>query len=255
MSRNSFMMVTALLSAVLMLTGCGTPAKKSSDEPNEARRAAETNASLGQQYMDRGQYEVAQEKLKRAVAYDKTYAPAHTLLGVLYETLGQPDLAMEEYRLAVRYDPTDGDVNNNYAVFLCGLNKSDEADRYFQAAMQDPFYTTPQVVYANAGLCSLHSNSLDKAERYLRQSLEYDQKFAPALLPMAELQFQQGAFLNARAFLQRFEAVGNRDARSLFLGYRIENALGDRATASKYMNDLLAGFPDSVEASQAREQN
>ena len=42
--------------------------------------------------MDRGQYEIALEKLKKAVAYDKTYAPAHTMLGVLYETIGENEL-------------------------------------------------------------------------------------------------------------------------------------------------------------------
>ena len=255
MNSSTLKLGVAWLSVALTLTGCVSQEKKTSSEPNEARKAAETNASLGRQYLDRRQYEVAQEKLKRAVAHDKTYAPAHTLLGVLYETLGQMDLAMEEYRLAVRYDPTDGDVNNNYAVFLCSQNKSAEADPYFQAAMQDPFYATPQVVYANAGLCSLRANSLDKAERYLRQSLEYDEKFAPALLPMAELQYQRGAYLSARAFLQRFEAVGAKDAQSLFLGYRIESALGDLATAGRYKNDLLAGFPGSTEAAQARDQN
>jgi type IV pilus assembly protein PilF len=244
-----------LLLGALLLTGCASPANKASDSPSRARKAAATNTSLGRQYIDLGKYEIALEKLKRAVAYDKTYAPAHTLLGVLHETLGQRDQAMKEYRLAVRYDPDDGDVNNNYAVFLCGQNKGEEADQYFQVAMEDPFYDTPKVLYANAGLCALQANNLDKAERYLRQSLEYDEKFAAALLPMAELQFRGGSFLNARAFLQRFEAVGESDAQSLLLGYRIESALGDTATADKYRRDLLGSFPDSAEAKLAREQN
>jgi type IV pilus assembly protein PilF len=244
-----------MLLGALLLMACGSPASKTSDEPDRARKAAETNTSLGRQYLDLGKYEVAQEKLKRAVAYDKTYAPAHTMLGVLYETLGQMDQAMEEYRLAVRYDPSDGDVNNNYAAFLCGQNKSKEADHYFQVAMQDPFYSTPKVLYANAGLCALQANTLDKAERYLRQSLEYDAKFAAALLPMADLQYRRGAYLSARAFLQRFEAVGASDAQSLLLGYRVESALGDLAIASHYKRDLLERFPDTAEAGIAREQN
>ena len=244
-----------VLLGMLLLAACGSPGSKTSDEPDSARKAAETNTSLGRQYLDLGKYEVAQEKLKRAVAYDKTYAPAHTVLGVLYETLGQTDQAMEEYRLAVKYDPKGGDVNNNYGAFLCGQNKSKEADRYFQVAMQDPFYATPKVLYANAGLCALQANTLDKAERYLRQSLEYDEKFASALLPMADLQYRNGNYLSARAFLQRFEAVSSRNAQSLLLGFRIESALGDLQTAGRYKSDLSAQFPDSSEAVQTREQN
>ena len=244
-----------LLIAALSLANCSSPQSKKPNEPNQEHKAAETNTALGRQYMDRREYEVALEKLKRAVAYDKTYAPAHTLLGVLYETLGQQDMAVKEYRLAVHYDPTDGDVNNNYAVYLCGANKNEEADHYFQTAMKDPFYSTPKVVYANAGLCALGANDLDKAERYLRQSLEYDAEFAPALLPMADLNYRNGAYLNARAFLQRYEATGASDAQSLLLGYRIEGALGNSAGAGHYKSDLISKFPNSAEAVKAREQN
>lgn len=244
-----------VLLAILCLAGCSSPLRKNLDEPSEVRKAAETNAKLGRQYMDRRQYEVALEKLKRAVAYDKTYAPAHTLLGVLYETLDQQDLASAEYRLAVHYDPSDGDVNNNYAVYLCGQDKREEAGRYFQVAMKDPFYATPEVVYVNAGLCALRANDLDKAETYLRQSLEYDAQYAPALLPMADLSYRTEAFMRARAFLQRFEAVAVSNAQSLLLGYRIESALGDAASSGRYQRDLLDKFPNSAEAAQAREQN
>lgn len=256
MSNNKIMKLSrVLLLAILLAPGCGSPVRKSPDEPTEARKAAETNANLGRQYMDRSQYEVALEKLKRAVAYDKTYAPAHTLLAVLYKTLGQQDQAGEEYRLAVHYDPTDGDVNNNYAVYLCGQQKSEEADRYFQVAMKDPFYSTPKLVYSNAGLCALSANDLDKAETYLRQSLGYDAQYAPALLSMADLSYREEAFLRARAFLQRFEAVAVSNAQSLLLGYRIEGALGDGVSSGRYQRDLLDKFPNSAEAVKAREQN
>jgi len=254
MPMNRLMKISCVLLCAILLAGCASTPDKISDEPSRTRKAAETNTALGRQYIDRHEYEVALEKLKRAVAYDKTYAPAHTLLGVLYETLGEQDLALKEYRLAVHYDPKDGDVNNNYAVYLCGINKNKEADQYFQVAMKDPFYSTPKVLYANAGICALGANDLDKAERYLRQSLEYDAEFASALLPMADLNFRKGAFLNARAFLQRFEASGVSDAHSLLLGFRIESALGSADTAAHYKHDLLEKFPKSAEAAQVTDQ-
>ena len=75
---------TAML-LVVLLAGCFAAPEKTADEN---RKAAETNTSLGRQYMERGDYEIALEKLKRAIAFDKTYAPAHTMLGILYETIG-----------------------------------------------------------------------------------------------------------------------------------------------------------------------
>ena len=77
-----------LLIAVLFIASCESTPKKSEESQ---RKAAETNTSLGRNYMDLGQYEIALEKLKRAVAHDKTYAPAHTLLGILYETIGETE--------------------------------------------------------------------------------------------------------------------------------------------------------------------
>jgi len=248
-------MILVCLVATGLLAACVPASSTKSDEPSEKLKAAETNTALGRQYMERGQYEVALEKLKRAVAFEKTYAPAHTLLGILYETLGMTKQAGEEYRLAVQYDPDDGDVNNNYAAFLCGQGKGNEAWKYFEKAFQDPFYDTPQVAYANAGLCALGLGELDKAEKYLRQSLEYDAEITESLIAMANLNFRNGNYLSARAFLQRYEAIAEPTAQSLLLGFRTENALGDTSAANQYRDDLLSQFPNSAEAEQLRGSN
>lgn len=232
--------LTVALLALLLTAGCASEPRKSDAE---LRKAAETNTALGRQYMDRGQYEIALEKLKRAVAYDKTYAPAHTLLGVLYETIGENEDAEVEYRLAVRHDPTDGEVNNNLGAFLCSNGKAREAEPFFDMAVDDPFYTTPQVALTNAGACALDRGELDKAESYLRQSLKIDQKSGASLLPMAEVSYRQGSFLRARAFLQRYEAVAPANEESLRLGVLIETALGDERSAEKYRAELKDKYP------------
>lgn len=236
------------LTLLLGLAACVSTASEKSD--SELRRAAETNTALGRQYMDRGEYEIALEKLKRAVAYDKTYAPAHTMLGILYETIGQTREAGEEYRKAVKHDPQGGSVNNNYGAYLCGTGKQKEAERYFLAAVDDPFYDTPAIALSNAGSCALALGDLDKAESFLRQSLEYDDKLGAALLPMAEVSYRQGSYLRARAFLQRFESVGPTTRESLVLGYRIESQLGDQKSAERYRLELVERYPDALQAGQ-----
>lgn len=235
--------VAALL--LLLAAGCTSTPDLSK---TEMRKAAETNTALGRQYMERGQHEIALEKLKRAVAYDKTYAPAHSMLAILYETIGKSGEAGEEYRKALQYDPEDGDVNNNYGAFLCGTGKRKEAAPYFLAAVKDPFYETPEVALTNAGSCALADGDLDKAESFLRQSLEYDDKLGAALLPMAEVSYRKESFLQARAFLQRYEAVGPINQESLSLGYRIESRLGDGKSAEHYRRELLERYPGSMKA-------
>ena len=229
---------------LVLLAGCSSTPNQSD---KEMRKAAETNTSLGRQYMERGQHEIALEKLKRAVAYDKTYAPAHSMLAILYETIGKPEQAGEEYRKAVQYDPEGGEVNNNYGAYLCGIGKQKEAEPYFRVAIEDPFYQTPEVALSNAGACALAQGDLDKAETFLRQSLEHDAKLGAALLPMAEVSYRKESFLQARAFLQRYEAVGPENQSSLSLGQRIETRLGDQQAADRYRRSLQERYPGSTE--------
>ena len=238
-------LILMIFSMFLGVAACSSGPQQADDEN---RKAAETNTALGRQYMDRGQYEIALEKLKRAVAQDQTYAPAHTLLAILYETIGRREEAEKEYRKAVRYAPEDGEVNNNLGAFLCATGRAAEADQYFAVAVQDPFYDTPAIALSNAGSCALAAGNLDKAESYLRQSLEYDDKLGSSLLPMAEVCYRNGEFLRARAFLQRYESVGPMNEESLSLGYRIEQQLGDARAAERYRLELLDRYPDAARA-------
>jgi len=242
----------ALLVLVLLMTACTTPGGK--DQASENRKAAKTNTSLGQGYMQRKQYEIALEKLKRAIAYDKTYAPAHTVMAVLYETIGDLEQAEKEFFLALKYDSSDGDINNNYGAFLCRIGKGEGAEQYFLNALKDPFYQTPEIAYLNAGNCALEQGDLDKADTFLRESLKINDKLPSALISMADVSYQMGNYLRARAFLQRFGSVGAWAADSLLLGYRIESKLGDAEAANRYRLELLERFPNSSQAGWANGQ-
>ena len=241
----------SMLVLVLGMAACASTAEQP-QKSDEARKAAEINTSLGREYMSRGQDEVALEKLKKAIAADPDYAPGHTMIAVLYEQIGELELAGRHYEKAVKASPANGDVNNNYGVFLCNEGRYSESERYFLQAVKDPFYSTPEVAYANAGSCFIQDGRLDKAERYLRQSLEYDGEFPDALLAMSSLEFRNADFLGARAFLQRYEATGTETAEGLALGMRIEEQLGDMASATAYRNRLLSRFPDSIEAKRLK---
>jgi type IV pilus assembly protein PilF len=242
-----------VLAAVMLVSGCASTAERPQPRPDAARQAAQVNTSLGREYMARGQFEVALEKLKKAIAADPGYGPGHTLIAILYERIGELDRAGKHYREAVAINPDNGDVNNNYGVFLCGRGQATEAEPYFLQAVRDPFYSTPEIAFANAGSCMMEANDLEKAEKYLRRSIEYNNDFTGALLSMAALKYQQGDYLSARAFLQRFEAGGSETAEGLWLGVRIETRLHDTRSARGYRERLLSRFPDSPEAARAKQ--
>ncbi len=243
---------TAILGSLvsLLLAGCASNPSDDGSADSDRRRAAELNTQLGREYMTRGQYEIALEKLKKAVESDDDYAPAHTMLAVLYETLGEDEFAGEHFEAAVRAAPNNGDANNNYGAFLCRTGKPERADRYFLTALDDPFYLTPAVAMANAGSCAIQRGDFQKADTYLRQSLAYDPNFPDALFSLAALNYEQGELLRARAFLQRYDGVADMSAESLLLGYRIETGLDNPEDARRYRTQLLQQFPSAPEAQE-----
>ena len=105
---------------------------------------------------------------------------------------------------------------------------------------------------ANAGSCAMKNNMLTDADTYLRSALNYDSTFPDALFSMAKLNQIQQNYLQARAFLQRYEAATAQTAESLFLGYEIEMSLHDEKTARQYLSLLNSKFPGSNEAEEAR---
>ncbi|MFT5140861.1 MAG: type IV pilus assembly protein PilF, partial [Rhodothermales bacterium] len=143
-----------------ILTGCAGSGSYQDENDSAGRQAAEINTSLGQEYLERGKYEIALEKLKKAINSDPDYAPAHTVIAVLYERIGELDLAEKHYLTAVDILPNNGDVNNNYGVFICQNGEPERAAAYFYKATLDPFYRTPAVALANAGSCELQQGDL-----------------------------------------------------------------------------------------------
>jgi type IV pilus assembly protein PilF len=237
---------------ILLLGACASSDNSVGSTDSPALQSAKINTSLGTEYMNRGQYEIALEKLKKATRADPNYAPAHTVLAVLYEQIGEPKLAEGHYKRAVEITPDNGDVNNNYGAYLCQTGETGKAEKYFLKATSDPFYRTPEVALSNAGSCAMQSGNLDNAERYLRQSLEYDAEFADALLLMADLSLRKGESFRARAFLQRYEGVGPETIDSLSLGHRVETGLQNDAGAAKYLDQILLQFPNSNYAENFR---
>ena len=76
-----------------------------------------------------------------------------------------------------------------------------------------------------------------------------------ALLRMAILSYQSSRYLPARAYLERYREVGPQTAESLWLGYRVEERLGDKDAAASYAMLLRAKFPDSQEVRLLQESS
>ncbi|MCF6262504.1 MAG: type IV pilus biogenesis/stability protein PilW [Xanthomonadales bacterium] len=231
------------LSTLLMACASSGPIP---EQGKESVEGAIVNVKLATGYIQQGDYEVALDKLKRALEFDPNYATAHTVIGVLYGRIGKLELAGKHYKRATELNPHDGGVLNNYGQYLCQTQQYDAAFPYFERALEEPFYHTPESALANAGRCAIDQGDLEKAELYLRRALKKSPGYPPTLLDLAELMKLRGDNLKARAFLERFHATRQVSAQSLYMGYDIESKLGDTKASQEYRRKLIQQFPDSA---------
>ena len=149
---RSFTLVSLVL-VISLLSACA-PAPKSTRAPEIKQDPAEVNTQLGIEYMREGRYELALEKLKKALKQNPSYQTAQTSIAVLYEKLGENNLADKHYRRAYNLDRKNPLTANNYGQFLCRNGRYKEADKMFMTAVKDPLYQYPEMVYTNAGICA-----------------------------------------------------------------------------------------------------
>ncbi|NUO72804.1 MAG: type IV pilus biogenesis/stability protein PilW [Frateuria sp.] len=239
----------------LMLAGCVTNTDGEfggkmphTSKGQEAEDAARIHTELGQQYMANGDLQTAMDKLTKALQFDNDYAPAHTVMAVLDERINRPEEAEQHYRRAAQLEPDKGGPNNNLGTFLCRIGKGEEAIGFFQKALKDPFYKTPDVALTNEGICQLRMNDRAGAEVSLRKALKDNPQNGEALLQTARLLYLNNDVFRARAFIQRFDALGQPSAVALKLGYEIETRLGNTDAAQTYRRRLQSQFPDSEQA-------
>ncbi len=245
------MRIFKMLSCLILIAvqvGCTTTSTTKSGAPDPAEvatRKSNVLINLGMAYVKRGQNQVAMDQFNKALKIDPNSHDAHTAIANLYESIGQATIAERHYKKAVKLAPDNPATLNNYGKYLCNNGDYAKAESYFRKAADTPLYVRTWVPLTNAGQCMQRANQFDKAEQDFRTALKANPTYAPALIAMAQLSYQQQKYRTARAFLQRFESVQKLNAQQLLLAVNIEQALGDNETARKYTQQLRKQFPGS----------
>lgn len=247
---NTPRLVFAVLVLTLAACASGPPEKEAPAPrpPPDLEEAARINTDLGLSYARAGDYDLALDKLERALQQAPNYALAHTGIAYIYAERQDAERAERHYKRALQLSPGDPGTRNNLAVFLCGQKREQEAEKLFLQVAKTPSYAEPEKAYTNAGVCLRRAGDLDKADLYFRKAIELRPNNAEALRQMASLCLERKDYLRARAFLQRYEKVGPQTAATLWIGAKVEFALGDEHAAADYAQRLKNDFPESEES-------
>jgi len=247
------MNTTRLISmgAVLyLLVACASSGGSGSSE----EQAAVANMNLGAGYLQQGRYDLAVERLQRALAQNPRLVEAHTYIALAYDQIGSMADAETHYLRATQLDSSNSVAANAYAVFLCRQNRWQDAKPYFRRAAENPTYATPDVALTNAGMCARDAGALDEAAESFRAALTRNPTSRDALTNMMELSYQTGNNLQSRAFVQRYLAAHAPTAPVLLTCVNVERALNDQTAADRCAAQLRSGFQGSQELQQLETQ-
>jgi len=241
--------VIALLCSILALAGCGTTSHGSgSGEEKPVNQSAKVHTELAGLYYERAQLGIALAELELALQADKNYSPAYGVRGLVHMSLREDVEAEEDFRHSLSLDKNNSDIHNNYGWFLCQRGKEKESIPQFMAAIKNPLYTTPELAYLNAGLCSKKAGNNKDAEEFLQKALLVQPKMPQALYALAEISFADTDYYVANKYFREFsDKADNLTAEQLWLAVRIQRKVGDRNSEASYSMQMRKRYPDSRE--------
>jgi type IV pilus assembly protein PilF len=210
----------------------------SGSSPKDIVTRAKLHTELGSLYFQNGNLIIALEELTIATSINPNYAQAYSTRGLVLYYVKEYDSADKDFRRALSID--DG-------WFLCQIGREKESIGYFQRAIRNPLYQTPDIAYLNAGACYAKLGDLDLAEDHIRQSLRFSPENPKALFQLAIVSYKRGNYDAAKLHLNKVVRLSDPDAEVLWLYLRTERRLGDTVSESSLAAQLRRKYPDSPE--------
>lgn len=229
---------------LLFVSGCSMQTQRADID---SKRVSIANAELGVAYLQKGRYDVAMEKLKKAIDHDDDNANAHHYIAELYRRLKQNDLADEHFKEALDLDENNSSLKNNYAIFLCGTGAYEKGIALLNKVLLDPLYSDKGQAYENMGLCAEKQGNILNSKKYYESALKFNMNSPAALLGLAQIAFDKRKVRRASGYLERHNKISRPTAQSLWLGILIARKQGMKGRAGSMAIKLRQYFPDSKE--------
>ena len=253
--KRAFQAWCAIGAAVAaLLAGCGAAPvagsqnelPTSSDQTDNQKRAR-IRLQLAVGYYEQRQMPVALDEIKQALLADPNFADAYSVRALIYMDMGENKLADDNFQQALRLSPNNPDFSNNYGWFLCQNGRERQAMQYFDVAIKNRGYQSPEKALNNAGICSLRLKDKAAAEKFFSQAFPLDPGNPSTQANLSKIYFEQGDYERARFYIGRVMKSEVMTADVLWLAIKIERKLGDRAAEASLVTQLRRRHPGSPE--------
>ena len=156
-------LLLSFLALFLLIFSSCTPINQDGvavDDQYSFRRqeAAKINAKLAIHYLNSGNLSIAKEKVDKALLEAPNLALVHDVAGLVSVALNKYDNAERYFNKALDLEPNNGNSLNNYAIFLLfNRENPNKALKLLKKALNDPFYKTKEIIYTNIAAALLIS--------------------------------------------------------------------------------------------------
>jgi tetratricopeptide (TPR) repeat protein len=161
-------------------------------------------SGLSEQAFDNGEYDRALCLSNVLLGSGADSAALHSMAGACYYHLQNPARAASEVQQAVHLDPNNQEYYVQLAQIFIDFNTPDAAVLLLEPALK-LFPSSARIRYI-LGFAYLKSEQVEKAQKYLKESLGIDPNNGPALAALAELYegtWQWGSLLDvAKSMMQ-----------------------------------------------------
>ncbi|OOF71071.1 type IV pilus biogenesis/stability protein PilW [Rodentibacter caecimuris] len=139
---------------------------------DKKQQAAKARIELALSYLYQNQFELAKLNLDKALGHDANYYLVYSAFAYFYQRQGEVEKARQAYLTSIKLDAKQGDVHNNFGVFLCSQQEYEKAFEHFYLALSASNYYSQADTYENIALCAFAVKQLD----IFRQALQSLQK-------------------------------------------------------------------------------
>ena len=241
-------LAAAVVSLGVLLAGCASTADKEQTASVEQRAAL--RLQLASAYYMQDQFVVALAEAEQAVQLVPDNAQVRGMRALIFAALRQPVAAEKDFLYALRLAPHNPELSNNYGLFLCQTGRAAQSLTYFDAALQDVAYGTPELALHNAAACSLVMQDYPRAASYWLKAERIAPGTAITYAGLVRVYYQQQDYRQAAHYLERLGKVATMESQTadvLWLGIKVQHKLGDagaEAGLGAHLRNHHSGSPE-----------
>ncbi|MBI2897374.1 MAG: zinc-ribbon domain-containing protein [Deltaproteobacteria bacterium] len=216
------------------------------DARAHAPDTAVAHTTLGQGFLDRGELEIAEQELRRALTLQQQYMPARFLLGSVLRRRGRMDEARSHLEQVAQHDAGYPGLSLERGLLYEGAGDAAQALTMYRAALR----ASPGDVdlKLRVGATSVLTGALDEAKRMLEEVMQVRPNSAEAHYALGRVRFARSDYIEATSLLQRAVDLDSSVAvYHLYFGW-VSDVNGNLVRANEELEQAITLDPQMAEA-------